>query len=124
MQSVALDIGMDRDLTQMAMHMGHAIDNLSLDIAFALAVLALVLVLVALNWHDVAASVEDGNETAAAAAAAICTFHSDYPLLGFDNASMVVVPRDSDYSMVGSAVAFAADKDAVRYLDDLELGYN
>lgn len=122
MQSVALDIGMDRDLTQMAMHMGHAIDNLSLDIAFA-SVLVLVLVLVALNWHDVAASVEDGNETAAAAAA-ICTFHSDYPLLGFDNASMVVVPRDSDYSMVGSAVAFAADKDAVRYLDDLELGYN
>lgn len=123
MQSVALDIGMDHDLTQMAMHMRHAIDSLSLDIAFALAVLVLVLVLVlvALNWHDVAASVENGSENAAAAAVVICTFHSDYPWLVFDNASMSVVLRDSDYSM---AVAFAADKHALRHFDDFELGYN
>lgn len=53
-----------------------------------------------------------------------CTFHSDYPLVVFDNASMDEVPWDSDYSMAASAVALAVVSAAGKQSVDLEMDYN
>lgn len=57
-----------------------------------------------------------GSETVVVA----CTFHSDYLLAVFDNASMDAVPCDSDYNMAVLAVASAAGKQSA----DLEPDYN